>query len=45
LEDRRVDDARIELMMSAIVAMAGNLETPGLVWLGNTNESCTLLQD
>ena len=32
-------------MMPAIVAVAENLETPGLVSLGNTNESCTLLQD
>jgi hypothetical protein len=32
-------------MMPAIVALAEKLETPGLASLGNTNESCTLLQD
>jgi hypothetical protein len=32
-------------MMPAIVAVAENPETPGLISLGNTNESCTLLQD
>jgi hypothetical protein len=32
-------------MMPAIVAVAQNLETPGLVSLGNTHESCALMQD